>query len=76
MIPSLGFSQLPIWTARLFHNSDLPPYLIVVGMLVLYLFLGCVMDSLAMILITIPIFWSIIAVLSFGLQADDVSCGS
>lgn len=48
----LGFSQLPIWTARLFHNSGLPPYLIVVGMLVLYLFLGCVMDSLAMILIT------------------------
>ncbi len=68
----LGFSQLPIWTARSFQNSGLPPYLIVVGMLVLYLFLGCVMDSLAMILITIPIFWPIIAALNFGLQADDV----
>jgi tripartite ATP-independent transporter DctM subunit len=68
----LGFSQLPIWTARVFQNSGLPPYLIVVGMLVLYLFLGCVMDSLAMILITIPIFWPIIAALDFGLQADDV----
>jgi C4-dicarboxylate transporter, DctM subunit len=68
----LGFSQLPIWTARVFQNSGLPPYLIVVGMLVLYLFLGCVMDSLAMILITIPIFWPIVAALDFGLQADDV----
>ena len=68
----LGFSQLPIWTARSFQNSGLPPYLIVVGMLLLYLLLGCVMDSLAMILITIPIFWPIIAALNFGLQADDV----
>ena len=67
-----GFSQLPIWTARVFQGSGLPPYLIVVGMLVLYLFLGCVMDSLAMILITIPIFWPIIAALDFGLPADDV----
>ena len=68
----LGFSQLPIWTAKSFQSSGLPPYLIVVGMLVLYLFLGCVMDSLAMILITIPIFWPIIAALNFGLQPDDV----
>ena len=68
----LGFSQLPNWTADLFQNSGLPPYLIVVGMIVLYLFLGCVMDSLAMILITIPIFWPIIAALDFGLPTDDV----
>jgi C4-dicarboxylate transporter, DctM subunit len=68
----LGFSQLPTWTAKLFQHSGLPSYVIVVGMLVLYLFLGCIMDSLAMILITIPIFWPIIAALDFGLQADDV----
>jgi C4-dicarboxylate transporter, DctM subunit len=68
----LGFSQLPNWTAELFQNSGLPPYLIVAGMIVLYLFLGCVMDSLAMILITIPIFWPIIAALEFGFPVDDV----
>jgi C4-dicarboxylate transporter DctM subunit len=68
----LGFSRLPTWTAELFQNSGLPPYLIVIGMIVLYLFLGCVMDSLAMILITIPIFWPIIAALDFGLPVDDV----
>ena len=68
----LGFSQLPMWTADLFQNSGLPPYAVILGMIVLYLFLGCVMDSLAMILITIPIFWPIVAVLDFGLQPDDV----
>ncbi len=64
----LGFSRLPIWAAELFQNSGLPPYVILLGMIVLYLFLGCIMDSLAMILITIPIFWPIIAALDFGLQ--------
>jgi TRAP-type C4-dicarboxylate transport system permease large subunit len=41
-------------------------------MIILYLFLGCVMDSLAMILITIPIFWPIIAAQNFGMPVDDV----
>ncbi|MGE0035579.1 MAG: TRAP transporter large permease [Xanthobacteraceae bacterium] len=68
----LGFSRLPMWTADLFQNSGLPPYAIVLGMIVLYLILGCMMDSLAMILITIPIFWPIIAGLDFGLQTEDV----
>jgi TRAP-type C4-dicarboxylate transport system permease large subunit len=68
----LGFSQLPNWTADLFQNSGLHPYLIVLGMIILYLFLGCIMDSLAMILITIPIFWPIIAGLDFGMPVDDV----
>jgi len=68
----LGFSQLPIWAAELFQNSGLPPYLILVGMIILYLFLGCIMDSLAMILITIPIFWPIVSALDFGFPVDDV----
>jgi tripartite ATP-independent transporter DctM subunit len=68
----LGFSQLPMWAAELFQTSGLPPYVILVGMIVLYLILGCIMDSLAMILITIPIFWPIVAALEFGLQPDDL----
>jgi tripartite ATP-independent transporter DctM subunit len=68
----LGFSQLPLQTASFFQNSGLSPYAVLFGMIVLYLFLGCVMDSLAMILITIPIFWPIIAALDFGLQPDDL----
>jgi tripartite ATP-independent transporter DctM subunit len=68
----LGFSQLPIWAADLFQNSGLSPLVVVFGMIVLYFFLGCIMDSLAMILITIPIFWPIIAALDFGFPVDDV----
>jgi tripartite ATP-independent transporter DctM subunit len=68
----LGFSQLPNFVADYFQNSGLQPLLIILGMIVLYLFLGCIMDSLAMILITIPIFWPIIAALDFGIPVDDV----
>jgi TRAP-type C4-dicarboxylate transport system permease large subunit len=68
----LGFSQLPLKTADFFQNSGLSPYVVLLGMVFLYLVLGCVMDSLAMILITIPIFWPIIAALDFGLQPDDL----
>jgi C4-dicarboxylate transporter, DctM subunit len=68
----LGFSGLPIRAAEVFQHSGLSPYAILIGMVVLYLFLGCIMDSLAMILITIPIFWPIVSALDFGLEPDDV----
>ena len=68
----LGFSELPLETADFFNNSGLSPYVVLMGMIVLYLVFGCIMDSLAMILITIPIFWPVILALDFGLQPDDL----
>ena len=68
----LGFSQLPIYAADFFGNSGLAPLTILVGMIVLYILLGFVMDSLSMILLTVPIFWPIIAGLDFGLEAEDL----
>ncbi|MBM3526743.1 MAG: TRAP transporter large permease [Alphaproteobacteria bacterium] len=68
----LGFSRLPMWTADFFQNSGLSPYVVLLGMIALYLVFGCIMDSLAMILITIPIFWPVIAALDFGLQPEEL----
>jgi len=50
------------------------PYTVLLGMLLLYIVMGMVMDSLSMILLTIPIFWPIIAGLEQGLpvQGDDL----
>ena len=67
----LGFSQLPIFAADFFQNSGLSPFVVLLGMIVLYILLGFVMDSLSMILLTVPIFWPIIAGLDFGLSPDD-----
>jgi C4-dicarboxylate transporter, DctM subunit len=68
----LGFSQLPLRASEMFQESGLPPMVILLIMIGLYLILGCIMDSLSMILLTVPIFWPIIAGLDFGLQGDDL----
>ncbi len=67
----LGFSQLPIFAADYFQNSGLAPLVVLLGMIALYLVLGFVMDSLSMILLTVPIFWPIIAGLDFGLGPEE-----
>ena len=68
----LGFSQLPIFAADFFQNSGLSPFVILIGMILLYIALGLVMDSLSMILLTVPIFWPIIAGLEFPVQGEEL----
>jgi len=68
----LGFSQLPLFAADFFKNSGFSPMIVLLAMVVLFILLGMVMDSLSMILLTIPIFWPIIAALDFGLQTEDL----
>ena len=41
--------------------------------LALYLVFGCFMDSLSMILLTIPIFFPIVSVLDFGLSPEETA---
>jgi TRAP-type C4-dicarboxylate transport system permease large subunit len=40
---------------------------VLILILVFYLVMGCLMDSLSMILLTIPIFWPVMQVMDFGL---------
>jgi C4-dicarboxylate transporter DctM subunit len=61
----LALSQLPNTLAEVIGGSGLPPFLILAGILVLYLILGCVMDTMSMILLTIPIFFPVIMGLDF-----------
>jgi len=68
----LGLSRMPMELAEVIGSSGLTPMTILLIMLITYLLLGCVMDSLAMILLTVPIFWPIIAGLDFGMPEDDL----
>jgi C4-dicarboxylate transporter, DctM subunit len=68
----LALSQLPSELATWVGNSGFPPFLVLFSIIVIYLFLGCIMDSLSMILLTVPIFFPIIMGLDFwGLAATD-----
>lgn len=68
----LSAAQVPQTLAAFFLNADLSPWLILLGMLLLYLLLGTVMDSIAMIFLTVPIFYPIITQLDFGLSPGEV----
>ena len=68
----LGFSRLPFFAVEIFQESGLSPMLVLTAMVLLYVVLGCVMDSLSMILLTVPIFWPIIAGLDFGLEGEEL----
>lgn len=61
----LALTQMPTELAEWVKQSGLAPLLVLCSILLLYLLLGCVMDSLAMILLTIPIFYPVIMGLDF-----------
>lgn len=67
----IALSRLPDLGVELIQNSGLSPYTILVVMLLTYLVMGCFLDSLAMILLTIPIYFPMIMAMDFGIpQAD------
>jgi len=68
----LALSRMPADLAVLIGDSGMAPMVVLLVMIVIYLLLGCVMDSLAMILLTVPIFWPIVSQLDFGMAEDDL----
>ena len=71
---ALALSQLPAELATRVRDSGLSPLLVMASILLIYILLGCVMDSLAMILLTIPIFYPMVMGLDFwGMSATDKS---
>jgi tripartite ATP-independent transporter DctM subunit len=69
----LAFSQLPTQAATMISEAGLPPYAVLLILLAFYIVLGAVMDELAMILLTLPVFFPIVTALDFGLPSDEVA---
>lgn len=67
----LAQTQTPMLLANAITESGMAPMLVLLTILLLYLALGCVMDSMSMLLLTIPIFYPIIAGLDFGMPRED-----
>ena len=62
---------VPQAAADMMLNSGLAPMMILILLLVALIVLGCLMDSLSMILLAMPFFWPVIAQLDFGMSPDD-----
>ena len=68
----LALSQMPVAIADWVLASGYPPMVVLFAMILAYLVLGCVMDSLSMILLTVPVFLPIIMGLDYwGLGYSD-----
>ena len=69
----LALSQLPQELAGWVGGQGFSPYMVLWAILVFYLIFGCVMDSLSMILLTIPIFFPMVSGLDFGLTPEETA---
>lgn len=61
----LSVSRISYDLVDLVVGWDLPPYAILFAVLVLYMLLGCVMDSIAMLLLTVPVVYPVIVAAGF-----------
>ncbi|MPY69103.1 MAG: TRAP transporter large permease subunit [Alphaproteobacteria bacterium] len=68
----LALSLLPQALSEWIGGLGWSPYSILIGIVLLYLVLGCVMDGLAMILLTVPVFLPVVVALDFGIPAEAV----
>lgn len=69
----LALSMLPQELATWVGSLGLSPYAVLWAILFFYLIFGCVMDSLSMILLTIPIFFPMVSGLDFGLPPEELA---
>jgi len=71
MNTTLALSQMPAEVARWMTALEIPGIAIVLAILIFYVLLGCVMDELSMLLLTIPvIFPAVMGLELFGLPPD------
>jgi tripartite ATP-independent transporter DctM subunit len=67
----LALTQLPqsasVWVAE----QGFSPWIVLAAVLLMYLIFGCIMDSLSMVLLTVPIIFPIMSVLDFGMSQGD-----
>src|SRR4051812_14843969 len=68
----LALSQLPTQAAGIVAGWGLPAYGVLAVLLVVYVILGGLMDEIAMILLTLPVFFPIVMALDFGIPAEEV----
>ena len=67
----LSLTQLPQTASVWVGDQGFSPWFILTIVLIMYLIFGCVMDSLSMVLLTVPIIYPIMSILDFGMSPAD-----
>ena len=69
----LALSGVPQFMADWVVAQGFSPLLVLCVILAFYLIFGCLMDSLSMILLTVPIFFPIITAMDFGMSPEHLA---
>ena len=69
----LALSQAPDLLALWVTEQNFPPYGVLAVLLLTYIVLGAVMDELAMILLTLTVFFPVVTALDFGMPTEEVA---
>ncbi|MDO5103624.1 MAG: TRAP transporter large permease [Lautropia sp.] len=69
----LALSMLPQELAAWVASLDLTPYQVLWAILAFYIVMGCVLDSMSMMLLTIPIFFPMISAMDFGMSFEETA---
>ncbi|MFK7871097.1 MAG: TRAP transporter large permease [Roseobacter sp.] len=67
---AMALSRMPTALADWFVAAEMAPMLVLFMVVVFYLVMGCVMDSLSMIVLTVPVFFPTMMSLDFGLLPE------
>ncbi len=63
---------VPQAVAEILQGSGMSPMAILILVIVIFIVLGCLMDSLSMIILAVPFFWPVIVGLDFGMSVDEL----
>ena len=69
----LALTQVPQEISNFVVSQGFSPWVVLTLILLFYLVFGCLMDSLSMILLTIPIFFPVIVELDFGMSQEHIA---
>ena len=69
----LALTRVPQELSAFVVDQGFAPMVVLCLILVFYLIFGCLMDSLSMILLTVPIFFPVISALDFGMTPEHVA---
>ena len=69
----LALTQVPQEISNFVISQGFSPWVVLSLILLFYLVFGCLMDSLSMILLTIPIFFPVVVGLDFGMSQEHIA---
>ncbi len=69
----LALTQAPVLLAFWIAEQGFAPYVVMAILLLSYIILGAVMDELAMILLTLPVYFPVVMALDFGLTSEETA---